>query len=178
MTQYIADRKFRLSRAPRSVRLLITCFYVMMCLAVAVGVLNYQVRTGLTASGTAAWYRGNEDAVGAVAELQFPKTVHELLDVTHPHLFEQSLILFVLCHLFGLSQVRDRWKQILYVASFLAVLIDVGSPWLVRFVSPAFAALHLFGTTLLATTFLLLMFVPTYEMWWGSEEAPDATSAH
>ncbi|MCB9464736.1 MAG: hypothetical protein H6682_13675 [Candidatus Eisenbacteria bacterium] len=170
MTQYYAYKRFRLDRAPKNTRILITCFYVMISLAVAVGVINYKVRTHLTPSGTAAWYLGNEDATGVVDELLFPKTVHELLDVTHPHLFEQTLIVFVLCHFFGLTRVRDLWKRIVYVASFASVLLDVGSPWLVRFVSPGFASLHLFGTMLLSTMFLVLIGVPLYEMWIGFDK--------
>jgi hypothetical protein len=137
---------------------------------VTVGVINYKVRTQLSREGTVAWYLGNEDATGEVSELLFPKTVHELLDVTHPHLFEQTLIVFVLCHFFGLTRVRDRWKRAIYLLSFASVLLDVGTPWLIRFVSPGFAPLHLLGTGLLAAMFLVLIAVPLYEMWWGFDE--------
>ena len=51
MTQYYAYKRFRLDRAPKNTRILITCFYVMIALAVSVGVLNYKVRTGLTSDG-------------------------------------------------------------------------------------------------------------------------------
>ena len=167
MTQYYNYKRFRLDRAPVNTRILITCFYVMMALSVLVGVVNYKVRTGLTATGTAEWYRGNEDASGEVSELLFPKSVRELLDVTHPHLFEEGIIVFVLCHLFGLSKVRERRKRIVYLLSFSAVLLDTGVPWLTRFVSPGFAPVHVASTTLLTVMFLILMVVPLYEMWWG-----------
>lgn len=170
MTQYYSYKRFRLDRAPVNTRILISCFYFMMALSVAVGVLNYRVRTHLTPAGTAAWYRGNEDAPGAVSEMLFPKSVRELLDVTHPHLFEESLILFVLCHLFGLTKVRERRKRLVYLLSFSAVLLETGMPWLTRFVSPAFAPLHMAATGLLSVMFLILMVRPLYEMWWGYEK--------
>lgn len=170
MTQYYSYRRFRLDRAPLNTRILITCFYVMMALAVVVGVLNYKVRTGLTVEGTSSWYRGNEEAGGEVTELRFPKTVRELMDVTHPHLFEESLIIFVLCHLFGLTKTRESRKRWVYILSFSAVLLDTGVPWLVRFVSPAFAPVHIGSTSLLTVMFVILMGKPLYEMWVGFDK--------
>jgi hypothetical protein len=167
LTQYYSYKRFRLDRAPLNTRILITCFYVMMMLAMTVGIINYKVRTGLEPQGTAEWYRGNEDAGDEVSELLFPKSVREMLDVTHPHLFEESLILFVLCHLYGLTGARERRKRWVYILSFSAVLLDTGMPWLTRFVSPAFAPLHIASTGLLGTMFLILIARPLYDMWWG-----------
>jgi hypothetical protein len=164
VTQYYSYKRFRLDRAPFNTRLLITCFYVVMILAVAVGILNYKVRTGLTPEGTAAWYRGNEDRPDA-AEMLFPKSVRELLDVTHPHLFEEGLIIFVLCHLFGLTRVHERKKRLVYLVAFSSMLLDTGVPWLTRFVSPEFASLHIASTALFGTMFLILIAVPLHEMW-------------
>ncbi len=170
MTQYYAYRRFRLDRAPKNTRILITCFYVMVALGVGVGIVNYKVRTHLTPEGTATWYRGNEDAPGQVTEMRFAKSVREMLDVTHPHLFEETIFIFVLCHLFGLTKVRERRKRGVYLLSFSAVLAEVGMPWLVRFVSPALAPVQIAATSLLALMFTVLMVVPLYEMWWGFEK--------
>ena len=167
--QYYSYKRFRLDRAPINTRVLITCFYVVMALSVAVGIVNYKVRTGLSPRGTAEWYLGNEDAEGEVSQLLFPKSVRELLDVTHPHLFEEGLIVFVLCHLFGLTKVREKRKRVVFILSFSAVLLETGMPWLTRFVSPALAPFHLLSTALLASMFLILMVRPLYEMWWAFE---------
>lgn len=167
MTQYYSYKHFRLDRAPTNTRILITCFYVMMVLAVGVGVMNYKVRTGLTVRGTAEWYLGNEDATGEVSQLLFPKSTRELLDVTHPHLFEEGLIIFVLCHLYGLAKVRERRKRVVYLLAFFAVILDTGVPWLTRFVSPIFAPVHLASTALLTVMFAILIGRPLYEMWWA-----------
>jgi len=55
VTQYYSYKRFRLDRAPFNTRLLITCFYVVMMLSVAVGMINNRVRTGLTPAGTEAY---------------------------------------------------------------------------------------------------------------------------
>jgi hypothetical protein len=170
VTQYYSYKRFRLDRAPVNTRILITCFYVMMALAVTVGVLNYKVRTGLTPQGTVEWYLGNENAEGEVSELLFAKSVREMLDVTHPHLFEEGIIIFVLCHLFGLTKVRERRKRWVYILSFSAVILDTGMPWLTRFVSSAFAPVHILSTALLTVMFVILMVRPLYEMWWDFDK--------
>jgi len=167
VTQYYSYKRFRLDRAPINTRILITCFYVVMMLAVGVGMINYRVRTRLTPSGTEAYYRGNENASGEVSEILFPKSVRELLDVTHPHLFEEGIILFVLCHLFGLTKIRERRKRVVYLGAFSVFLIDTGMPWLTRFVSPAFAPVHVATTAILGAMYLLLVVVPLREMWWA-----------
>lgn len=171
MTQYYAYRRFRLDRAPKNTRILITCFYVMIFLAVGVGMVNYKVRTDLTPAGTEAYYRGNEDLpVDQVEEMLFPRTVKELLDVTHPHLFEQTLFMFVLCHLFGLTRVREKQKRWVYLLSYSAVLLDIAMPWAVTFLSPRFAPVHVFSSIFLGTMYVLLMARPTWEMWWGYDK--------
>ena len=54
MTQYHADRRFSLRGAPRQIKVLITCFNVVILLALLVGVVNYWDKTGMTPSGATA----------------------------------------------------------------------------------------------------------------------------
>ncbi|HET7321442.1 MAG TPA: hypothetical protein VFI96_03035 [Longimicrobiaceae bacterium] len=159
MTQYYTYRGFSLRRAARPTKVMITAFLATVAVSIAVGVVNYRVRTGLTPSGSAAWYRGNE-AAGL-----YQKTPLELLDATHPHLFGQAFLFFVLCHLFALTPVRAGFKTALYTAAFASVLVDAASPWLIRYVSPTFAWLQLAGTAVMVLSFCILVWVPLKEMW-------------
>lgn len=170
MSQLYTYRGFSLRKAAAHTKVMITAFLLTVSLAITVGVVNYRVRTGLTPSGSAAWYRGNG---GAGAGALYEKTPLELLDATHPHLFGQAFLFFVLCHLFALTPVRAGLKVALYSASFTAVLVDAGSPWLIRYVHPAFAWLQLLGTTLMVTCFLVLVVVPLKEMWLTPRNAPE-----
>jgi hypothetical protein len=54
MTQYYAYSKFTLVNAPRQVKVLLTCFSVVVLVALAVGVINYWDKTGLTPRGAVA----------------------------------------------------------------------------------------------------------------------------
>jgi hypothetical protein len=166
VTQYYTYRGFSLRRAARPTKVMITAFLVTVSAAIAVGVVNYRVRTGLTPSGAEAWYRGNE-----VAGL-YEKTPLELLDATHPHLFGQAFLFFVLCHLFALTPVRASLKTGLYSAAFASVLVDASAPWLIRYLSPAFAWLQLVGTLVMVSCFVVLVAIPLKEIWFTPADRP------
>ncbi|HEX6536701.1 MAG TPA: hypothetical protein VF041_19090 [Gemmatimonadaceae bacterium] len=165
MTQYFAFRNFKLWRAPLHTRVLLTLFDAMIVVATAIGILMYRVRTGLTPAGTRAWYLGNEATAGPGEEMHFARSFTELLDVTHPHAFEQSFLFFVLCHIFALTNASDRLKIAVYIASFGSVAVDLATPYLIRYVSPAFAPLQVVNGAVMGTALLVLIGVPIYEMW-------------
>ncbi|HEX6941067.1 MAG TPA: hypothetical protein VF158_16740 [Longimicrobiales bacterium] len=171
MTQFYTYRGFSLRRATRPTKVLLTAFLVTAALAVAVGVINYRVRTGLVPSGAATWYLGNEGAVGDDASLLFEKTPLELLDATHPHLFGQAFLFFILCHIFALVPARQRFKMTVYVAAYGSVVVDAAAPWLIRYVSPAFGYLQVAGTAVMTATFLILVLLPLKELWFVREDA-------
>lgn len=176
MTQYFAYRRFRLWRAPLQTRVLLSLFNASIVLAAAVGVLMYRVRTGLTPAGARDYYLGNEGVAAPGAELQFARSFKELLDVTHDHAFSQPFLFFVLCHIFALTRVSDRTKIVVYVTSFVSIAVDLGAPYLIRFVSPAWAPLQVVNSAVMALVLLVLLLVPTHEMWWyqdpSSAEGP------
>lgn len=159
MTQYYTYRGFSLRRAARPTKLMITAFLGTTSAAIAVGVVNYRVRTGLTPGGAEAWYRGSE-TTGL-----FEKTPLELLDATHPHLFGQAFLFFILCHLFALTPVRPALKTVVYLAAFASVLGDAASPWLIRYISPAFGWLQVLATVVMVLSFVALVAIPLKEMW-------------
>lgn len=169
MTQLYTYRGFSLRKAAAHTRVLITAFLLTVTLAISVGVINYRVRTGISPSGSALWYRGNEAAGGDL----FEKTPLELLDATHPHLFGQAFLFFVLCHLFALTPVRPAFKVALYSAAFASVVVDAASPWLIRYVHPAFGWLQVAGTLTMIACFVVLVAVPLKEMWLTSPRAPE-----
>ena len=169
MTQYFAYQRFKLWRAPLPTRVLLSLFNFTVVLATAVGILMYRVRTGLTSTGAQRYYLGNEGSAGAGDEMQFARSFKELLDVTHAHAFSQPFLFFVLCHIFALTRASDRVKITVYVASFASVIVDLGIPYLIRFVSPAWAPLQWLNSIVMSVTLLMLLAVPTYEMWWYRE---------
>ena len=181
MTQFFTYSGFSLRRAPTPIRVLLTSFIALATTGFAVGILNYQVRTGLSSRGSAAWYRQGIAAstrdertaaeaadVGArdepTGELE-GKTPLELLDATHPHLFNQAFLFFVLGHVLALCALPAALKNAVYGAAFAGVLVDASSPWLIRYAAPEFAWLQLVGHLLLTFALLALVVLPLREMW-------------
>ena len=171
MTQLYTYRGFSLRRAARSTKVLITMFLATTAAAIAVGVINYRVRTGLVPEGAAAWYRGTDGASGSGGAILYEKTPLELLDATHPHLFGQAFFFFLLCHLFALVPVKPVVKTTVYVAAFSSVLVDAAAPWLIRYVSSHFGVLQIAGTVVMVLTFAVLVVYPLKEMWWARRAA-------
>jgi hypothetical protein len=174
VTQYFAYQRFRLWRAPLPTRVLLTLFNTMIVIATAIGILMYKVRTGLTASGAQSYYLGNEGTGASGDAMQFARSLNELLDVTHDHAFSQPFLFFVLCHIFALTSVSDRIKVAVYTTSFASVLIDLASPYLIRYVSPSFAPLQIVNSVVMTLALLTLLVVPTWEMWFYREQPDDS----
>lgn len=171
MTQFYTYRGLGLRTAGLPIRTLLTAFLLMAGISVAVGAVNYQLRTGLSAAGSRAWYRGGLRAEGqAAVETSEPseleaKSVLELMDASHPHLFNQAFLFFVLGHILALCSLRPGLKITVYLGGFGGVLVDTASPWLIRFVDPGFAWLQLVGQTVMALAFAALLLLPLREMW-------------
>ena len=113
--------------------------------------------THLVPPGVAARYRGAdpETAQPGVA-LQFPKSLAEMLTITHTHLLSMAVI-FTLTGL-GLAlcaRLSERWKRLLIAEPFVALLVSFSAMWLMRYVDARFAWLLEASSALLALTFYL-----------------------
>jgi hypothetical protein len=173
VTQYFSYKKFTLIQAPRHTRVLITAFNAVVFLALLVSLLNYWDKTGMTPAGIKALYRGNEDVDLAPGEaMLFEKTFRELLDATHPHLFGQGVLLFILSHIVALTGLSQRRKIAIYLVSFGAMLFDAALPWLIRYVSAELAPLQIVSILTLTAAFMAQLWFPVREMWFMRGKVP------
>lgn len=88
-----------------------------------------------------------------------------LLDVTHPHVFELPLVIFVLAHFFMRTRVPNWVKIATYFVSFSGIAAFLGAPWLVRYISIQCAPTLLVGATLIGVTSVVMIIVPIWDMW-------------
>lgn len=109
--------------------------------------------TRLVPTGVAARYRGvNPEATDGA--MQFPKSLAEMLTITHTHLLSMAVI-FVITGL-GVAlcaSVPERWKRFLIAEPFCALLVSFSAMWLMRYVAPGFSWLLEASSLLLAVTF-------------------------
>lgn len=159
MTEYYARPSFKLSAAPTSTKVLLTLFLLSVLLGYGVAITNQYVRSTFSTDAVVTYYQGSEE------ELVFPKPFREMLSISHVHLFGMPILFFILCHVFDLTSIRQTVKSGVFIASFLAIFLQIGSPLLVRYGSSGFAGLIPASYTLLTLVVLVLVVVPLKEMW-------------
>jgi len=125
------------------IRLVYTLFLVFVVIShiSSIGMSLYRVGPGY--DDIVKHYRGNEEANaeegGMEGEMAFPKEWIELLEVTHFHAAIEGILLLVLAHLFVAVPWQTVLKRWIIVLAFGGTLLDLFSPWLIRFVAEAFA---------------------------------------
>jgi hypothetical protein len=115
--------------------------------------------TGLSPQGVADHYRGSDNTFGE------PMSFRELAEVTHFHLFTMPVIFMILVHVLYMTNTSPAIKVWMTWLSFGGVVLDLGSPWLITYVSPIFVLTMLAGDILMTVSFLVMMAIPLYEMW-------------
>ena len=114
--------------------------------------------TGMTPAGVAARYRGSE-AEAAEAAMQFPKSLAEMLTITHTHLLSMAVIfVFSGLALALCSRPSERWRQVLIAEPFVALLVSFSAMWLMRYVDARFSWLLGLSSAVMAVTFYIQSF--------------------
>ena len=153
------NTRFRLLDTDRNIRRLYTLFIVTLFAGFLFTIYWAHQTTGLSYSGIAQHYLGSDQTFGE------PKSFRELAETTHFHFFTMPVVFLILCHVFYLTMASPIWKIVMTWLAFLGVALDLGSPWLILYISPVFAAAMLLGDVLMVGTFLIMAGVPLYEMW-------------
>ena len=114
--------------------------------------------TGLTAAGVATRYRGS-DPEAAEGAMQFAKSFSEMLTVTHTHLFSMAAIfVFSGLALALCTRPSERWRRILIIEPFVALLVSFSAMWLMRYVDAGFSWLLGLSSGIMAATFYIQSF--------------------
>ena len=144
---------FRLSRAPISMKLLMT---VLLC----VGGLVY-------ISLLVHIYQDTEMKPSMIAKAYGSMEAMELTEHTHKYLPYYVFYLFAIpIILFMFTSYSEAIKRIFAVWPFLLIVIDIGAMWLIPYVAKDFFSwVLLFAGTFLGLTFLLLFMLNVYDIW-------------
>ena len=122
--------------------------------------------TRLVPPGIESRYRG-ADPETAQGAMQFPKSFAEMLTITHTHLLSMAVIFVItgigvaLC-----ERVGDRWKRLLVVEPFVALLVSFTAMWLMRYGDARFSWLLEASSTVLAVTFYVQSYLILREVRW------------
>ena len=122
--------------------------------------------TGMTPAGVTARYRGAE-ADTAESAMQFPKSLSEMLTITHTHLLSMAAIfVFSGLALALCSRPSERWRQWLIAEPFVALLVSFSAMWLMRYLDARFSWLLALSSGIMAVTFYVQSFFILRELWW------------
>jgi hypothetical protein len=121
--------------------------------------------TGMTPPGVSEQYRGSDSTAVTEAAMKFPKSYAEMLNITHTHLLGM-LVIFALsgAALALCERPSERWRRLLIVEPFAALLTSFSAMWLMRYVHPAFSWLLTLSSGLMALTFYVQSFLVLREL--------------
>lgn len=104
------------------------------------------------------------EEVMAVTEIDRGEPLALWARVAHTHIQSIGLIFFVLGTIFSFTSSFGRWKTLLVLVPFLALLIDFGARFFARHYPDA-VYLMLISGSVLGGMFGLMTLAPLYEMW-------------
>jgi hypothetical protein len=131
----------------------------------------YFSKMSLSYASVVEYYLGSEE------RFLTPRSYEGMLEVAHFHLFAMGMLLLVLTHLMLFVPLSGRAKAWLITLPFLAALLDEGSGWLVRFVSPLFAWAKIAGFLLLQGSLAALVALSLWAVLSGSQRNYDDDGA-
>jgi hypothetical protein len=123
----------------RLLQVIVVLYALYVALLWVTNALLYFSKMSLSYASVIDYYLGSEQ------QFTQPRSYEGMLEISHFHLFAMGMLLLVLTHLVLFAPLGNRAKMGFVSAPFFAALLDEGSGWLVRFVSPGFAYLKIAG---------------------------------
>lgn len=170
-----------LATLPDHLRQLAIWLLVTLSIGYTTGLIFVAHTTSLSPTGVQERYRGNqisESAEGdqlqaeppegsgeAEVEMKFEKSYAEMLNITHTHILAMSSFFALVAVIFAFSsRASRRWKSILIVEPFVAIVTSFACLWLMRYVHPAFSYLLMVSSTSMAICFYAMMWLSFAEL--------------
>jgi hypothetical protein len=149
----------------RLLQVIVVLFVIYIAGLWVTNALLYFQKMGLTYAAVTEYYLGSE------AKYLEPRSYQGMVEIAHFHLFAMGILLLTLTHLMLFVPLSSQLKIALIVVPFVAALLDEGSGWLVRFVSPAFAYAKIAGFLLLQGSLAALVIASLWAVFGGSSAA-------
>jgi hypothetical protein len=160
---------YMLSNARLEVRIAYTGFLTLVVIGMVTMAVFQLGHVGPWPADIAVHFRGGERD-GAMV---FPKSARELVELTHAHAFVMAVVYLILAHLVIATTAPPRAKLWSVVIGFAGLAGDVVGPWLIRYVSAAFAYLQLMAWIGEWGGFAVLIYYPLRDMWFATAGGDD-----
>ena len=165
------DRRLSWSSVPETIRALGRWITIVQLVGYTTSLIFIRHTTGMTPAGVVTRYRGS-DPDAAEGAMQFAKSFSEMLTLTHTHLFSMAAIfVFSGLALALCARPSERWRRVLIVEPFVALLVSFSAMWLMRYVDPRFSWLLALSSGIMAVTFYVQSFFILRELMTRSSAA-------
>ncbi len=104
------------------------------------------------------------DQIKNVVRTDTGEDIIQLARVSHIHLFGISLIFIATGTIFAFSETPIWFRAVIVTIPYLTIIIDIGSWWLTKYLSPTFAWTVLGGGAAMGVALAVQIFVPLWEM--------------
>jgi hypothetical protein len=149
-----AERGPSWRQAPPVLRALGLWVTLVQMVGYTTGLVFIHHTTGITPPGVAEQYRGTDSTIVSDAAMKFPKPYAEMLNITHTHLLSMAAILVFSGFALALCEHPSaRWRKLLVVEPFVALLVSFSCMWLMRYVDARFSWLLSLSSAVMALTF-------------------------
>ncbi len=92
-------------------------------------------------------------------------TLAQLARVSHVHLLGVSIIFLLTGAIFALAELPTGLKLALLCIPYVSILMDIGSWWGTKFLSPVFAYIVIAGGALMGLALAAQIFISLWQMW-------------
>ena len=143
-------------------------FILVLTAGVLVGLVYVSQTTNMTPEGTVTRYNGSQ--AGSAEDqfdiqVEYEKSVMEMLLTTHTHVMSFSLMLFAIGLIFYFNTiVTGFWKSFLMIEPIISTFITFSSIWAIRFLSKHFVYITFFSAALLYGSFFIMAGILIYEL--------------
>jgi len=148
----------------RLLQVIVAAYSLYVALLWLTNALLYFSKMSLTYGSVVSYYLGSEQ------QFTEPRSYLGMLEVAHFHFFAMGMLLLVLTHLVLFVPLGNRAKMWLIVGPFASALLDEGSGWLVRFVSPLFALAKIAGFLSLQASLAALVVLSLWSVFSGTSD--------
>ncbi len=149
---------FKISAAPKVIKLTLTFFLLVIALGYLMGLLNVYDKSHLSYDGTVKHIRGSEE------EMIYEKGFGDMVSTSHTHISGWAMMFLFVIGIFLFSSFSGKLKGILSVLSFVFIVLDQIAMWLTRYVAEPFAWVFMFSGAVMAFLFYLLIAFNLYEL--------------
>ncbi len=105
------------------------------------------------------------DEIKKLVHTDAGEDIVQLARVSHIHLFGISLIFIATGTIFALSGTPAWFRAIIVAVPYLTIVLDIGSWWLTKYLSPTFAWTVFGGGAAMGAALALQILIPLWEMW-------------